>query len=146
VQQSAHGPGVAQRYYIVDGAFLNFLRPKLVNRYTQVLRAWHAFFEATPDKGAAAAVAVAARLKHGRGASQQLQPALVKREKSVLRRKDSLEGVRGTAVYHRCQEKTILWQDLLFGHGITPPIFANTLGTQTLPKLVTLSCVDALMR
>ena len=85
VRQSAHGQGVAQRHYAVDGAFLNFLGPELVGAYTQASRAWHMFFE-IKSEGVAVAVADT-RAKHSRQASQQLQPAAIKRERS--RQRDS---------------------------------------------------------
>jgi superfamily II DNA helicase RecQ len=102
VRQSAHGQGVAQRHYAIDGAFMNFLGPELVSAYTQASRAWHALFEAKPDSEE---VAVAGRIKHGRGASQQLQPALAKRERSgrslssgatanATAKQQALEGLR----------------------------------------------------
>lgn len=102
VRQSAHGQGVAQRHYAINGAFINFLGPDLVNAYMQASRAWHAFFEVQLDQEA---VAVAGRTKHGREASQQLQPARVKRERSsqslssaatatATAKQQALEGLR----------------------------------------------------
>ena len=85
VRQSAHGQRVARRHYAIDGAFLNFLGPELVNAYTQASRAWHIFFKIDPaGEGAAVAVAVAGEsVKHGRRASWQLQPTVAKREKRI---------------------------------------------------------------
>jgi len=83
IRQSAHGQRVAQRHYAIDGAFLNYLGPALTNAYMQASRAWHAFFGLKSDGAAAVAVAAAdERVKHGRQASQQLHPAMTKRERS----------------------------------------------------------------
>jgi superfamily II DNA helicase RecQ len=103
VRQSAHGQGVAQRHYAVDGAFLNFLGPELVNAYTQASRAWHTFFEIKPEGGAMAVAIENERVKHSRQASQQLQPRAIKRERSSQRlglittataKEQALEGLR----------------------------------------------------
>jgi hypothetical protein len=72
---------VAQKHYAIDGAFLNFLGPELVNAYTQASRAWHKFFE-FKSEGEGEAVADE-RMKHSRQASQQLHPTRIKREKLI---------------------------------------------------------------
>ena len=83
---------------------MNTLSPALINAYSQASRAWHAFFGLKSDGGKRVAVAVAVtgagegKSKHGREASQQLQPALVKRERGSQGRKedDPTPGSPGT--------------------------------------------------
>ena len=96
VRQSAHGHRVASRHYAINGAFLNTLGPALIAAYSQASRAWHVLLELKSDGVKEAAVAVAAKKKgkHGRKASQQLQPAVVKRGQRNQQRKDDQQSIR----------------------------------------------------
>jgi hypothetical protein len=86
VRQSGHGQRVAQAHYAIDGGFLHRLGPQLIAAFERASVAWHGLFGwASVGSKARAHVKTEEGCvtpgKHGRHASQQLEPARVKRER-----------------------------------------------------------------
>jgi hypothetical protein len=76
IRQSGHGQRVAQAHYAIDGAFLHRLGPELMTVFEQASVAWHELWH-LQSEGTGKKV----NAKHGREASQQLTPGIVKRER-----------------------------------------------------------------
>jgi superfamily II DNA helicase RecQ len=96
VRQSGHGQRVAQAHYAIDGGFLHRLGSQLISAFERASVAWHGLF------GWASVGSRAERVKteedcttaekHGRHASQQLEPAIVKRERLHGRSMDAIRA------------------------------------------------------
>jgi superfamily II DNA helicase RecQ len=102
VRQSGHGQRIAQAHYAVDGSFLHRLGPQLISAFERASITWHELFGWKSDgsdhrtkvedditkvnndstKGTRN---ITKKEKHGRQASQQLGPVVVKKERIQLR-------------------------------------------------------------
>jgi superfamily II DNA helicase RecQ len=98
VRQSGHGQRVAQAHYAIDGGFLHRLGPQLISAFERASVAWHGLFGWASVGSKARDQVEEDRTKaekHGRHASQQLEPARVKRGRlQVGRRGPSPDTVR----------------------------------------------------